>query len=115
MNELSLVRVAKELLTIEENFQFYVRGNMREFALDIFTQVWGSSSGGFSGVGCSAMTSMQTYVFSSLTDSLCYVFFGGRYAYCVEADDAFCEDLKNRNLRGCWECRKYYKVLEVVE
>lgn len=115
MNELSLIRVAKELLTIQEDFAFHVRRDMREFSLDIFTQVWGSSSGGFSGVGCSVMTSMQTYVLSSLTDKRCYVFFGGRYAYCVEADDAFLEDLKNRDLKGCWECMHYYKVLEVVE
>lgn len=115
MNELSLVRVAKELLTIQENFPFYVRRDMREFSLDIFTQVWGSSSGGLSGVGCSVMTPMQTYVLSSLTDNRCYVFFGGRYAYYVEADDAFREDLKNRDLKGCWECSRYYKVLGVVE
>lgn len=112
MNELSLTQIAIELLHINENFIYYVNNpkktRVRDFELITFEQVWGNTSGGFEGIGGSAMTSQRTYVFIPFDDDeKCLVFFGGRFAYHADYCEAFKEDLARQQLVGVSKKGKY--------
>ena len=108
MEELSLSRMALELLQINEEFQFWSGAPVKDYELITFTQVWGSTTGGFGGIGGCAMTSMRTCVFVNIRSYRdCIVFFGGKYAYTVERTDDFLADVSNHNVRGLWECGCY--------
>lgn len=112
MNELSLTRMAIELLQINENISCYVNNprkiRVSDFELETFVQVWGNTSGGFEGIGGSAMTSQRTYVFIPFDDEeKCLVFFGGRFAYHADYCEAFKEDLARQLLVGVSKKGKY--------
>ena len=82
-----------------------------DFDLVIFSQLWGTTMGGFAQDGYfgeSAMTSQRTYVFISSGSRQALVFFGTRFAYsCDASDSVFKADLKARNLAGAFEHGKY--------
>ena len=118
MNNFSLVTMAKQLLEIKENFGFYVndRGYTENyFTLHVFTQLWGSTTTAFGGIGGSAMTEQNTYVFVpkyNVHDDMALVFFGGRYGYSTYANDKnFIEDLKNKNMASVEEHWKRYSLI----
>lgn len=71
--------------------------------METFAQTWGNTSGGFEGIGGSAITEQRTYVFIPIspTDEYCQVYFGDRFAYSVPMSKKFLEDVKNRNVAGC--------------
>ena len=115
MNELNLVTMARELLQIQENMAYYVanpaKTRISDFELETFEQTWGNTSGGFEGIGGSAMTSQRTYVFIPLysDEEKCLVFFGGRFAYKADYCEAFKEDLSKRQLAGVSGKGKYIR------
>ena len=113
MQGLSLVRTARELLAIEEEFRNHLNDwthhDIADFQMETFVQVWGSTSGGFEGIGGAAMTEQRTYVFIPLVDGEnCQVYFGGRYAYSVSYSNVFMEDVKNRQVKGMHGKKKYF-------
>lgn len=113
-NELNLVTIARELLAIHEEFPYhlkdYEKHNISDFEMETFTQTWGNTSGGFEGIGGSAMTSQRTYVFIPVTaDEDCQIYFGGRFAYSVPLTNAFIEDVKNRHVKGLHHKSKYFE------
>ncbi len=113
MNELNLVTMARELLSIHENISAYVKNptktRVSDFELETFVQTWGNTSGGFGGFGGSAMTSQRTYVFVPMYDDgeKCLVFFGSRFAYKADCCDKFKEDLYKRQISGVAGSGKY--------
>lgn len=112
MNELNLVQIAIELLQINENFIFYVSNKRKtrisDFELITFEQTWGSTSGGFEGIGGSAMTNQRTYIFIPFNDDeKCLVFFGGRFAYKADYCETFKQDLIKQQLVGISKKGKY--------
>ena len=115
MNQLSLIGIARELLAIHEEFPNHLNdwkhNNISDFEMETFVQTWGNTSGGFEGIGGSAITKQRTYVFIPLIAGENYqVYFGGGYAYSVPyGNRLFEEDLKNRQVAGYQRKRKYFE------
>lgn len=113
MNDLSLTQMALEILQINENFCCYVQEPIKtrvsDFELHTFVQVWGSTAGGFPGVGGQAMTAQRTYVFIPVygEKEKCLVFFGGRFAYAVPYSQKFIDDVKNGQVESVSRKGKY--------
>lgn len=113
MNELNLVKIATELLLINEDIKFRFQNpketRITDFELHTFEQLWGNTSGGFEGFGGSAMTNQRTYVFVPFNENSerCIVYFGGRYAYHADYTEDFKEDLRNQNMVGISKMDKY--------
>lgn len=114
MGELSLSKMALEILQINEEFVFRAGAPVKNYELITFQQWWGSTTGGFGGIGGSAMTQMRTYVFVNIKSCVdCVVFFGGRYAYTVRRTDKFLADVLKSDVRGVWECDCYDVINKV--
>lgn len=83
----------------------------------MFTQVWGNTSGGFQGMGGSAMTKQSTIVLIPHVnregyDKIACVFFGGQFAYKVAVTPEFMDDLSKFQIAGCHDAMLKYRVLE---
>lgn len=114
MNELNLRDIAIELLQIDRNFHGYLKdpydNRISDFELYTFEQTWGSTTGGFEGIGGSAMTNQRTYVFIPLTTTEkeeCLVFFGGRFAYHAPYCKPFIDDVMDQNVASVSRKSKY--------
>lgn len=106
--------IALELLMIDKEFPFYLKNpsknNVNDFKLYSFEQIWGNTSGGFEGIGGSAMTIQRTYVFvplAKLEEEDCLIFFGSRFAYSVPYSEVLKQDIKKNNVAGLSEKSKY--------
>ena len=113
-DELNLIKIAREILAIHEEFPYHLKEMynhyISDFEMETFTQVWGNTSGGFCSLGGSAMTTQRTYVFiPQRVDEDCQVYFGGAFAYAVPYSDEFMEDVKNHRVEGRGYHRKYMK------
>lgn len=108
---MELIQTAKEVLDIKQNYSHYLdyeklkeqnikRVYDNDFDVYIFEQMWGNTSGGFEGIGGSAMTTQTTYVLIPKFDHDCLVFFGGRFAYKAPYSKKFAEDVAKGNVRG---------------
>ena len=119
---MNLIKMVKNLLDIKEDYQYYLdfqklkeNGISRVFDEDfdiyIFEQTWGDTSGGFEGIGVSAITNQTTYVLiPNFNYDDCLVFFGGGFAYKVPYSKEFMEDVRNHNVAGKSKCDKYLKM-----
>ena len=114
MNGLNLRDIAIELLQIDRNFYRYLKeplkNSVRDFELWTFEQVWGNTSGGFEGIGGSAMTSQRTYVFVPTTATEkeeCLIFFGERFAYNAPYNEKLRKDVIEHNMAGISQKSKY--------
>lgn len=111
MGNLDLVVIATQLLQIHTNWRYSCRnGNEKDFELCTFTQIWGNTSGGFEGIGGSAMTEERTYVFISKMTDECLVYFGSRFAYSCKKSDNFLSDVLRKDVCGLSTCRSRYDV-----
>ena len=113
MGELNLVGVAREVLAIHEEFGYHLKSSdsrISDFEMETFTQIWGSTTGGFGGIGGCAMTTQRTYVFIPMgVDENCQVYFGDRYAYSVPYSSKFIDDVKKHQVEGRGYQGKYMK------
>lgn len=104
--DLSLIKMARELLSIQEEFpnrlSYPQKNKISDFEMETFTQIWGNTSGGFETIGGSITILQRTYVFIPVTaeDEACQVYFGGAYAYMAPYSKMFLEDVKNRCVKG---------------
>lgn len=119
MRDFNLRDMAIEILQIDSEFynrmgyNLYKEGvRISDFDLFTFIQMWGNTSGGFEGVGGCAMTNQRTYVFipNGGTCEMCFVYFGGRFAYAVPFSSKFMEDVKNQRVAGKSSYRKYLEL-----
>ena len=126
MNNFNLRDMAIEILRIDQQFYNVLGGELYhkgiracDYNLRIFDQVWGNTSGGFQGVGGSAMTTQKTYVFiptHNMDDKdMCFVFFGGVFAYRVPYSEEFMDDVNSERVLGKSEHKKYYDYVTVEE
>ncbi len=110
-----IVRMARELLTIEDDLKFRFdysneQPTIDDFDIIVFEQTWGSTALGFGGIGGQAMTSAMTYVFIPVTcDQECFVYFGGRFAYHVPYSSAFLKDVNCQRVESVARADKYRK------
>ncbi len=84
--------------------------------VDMFSQTWPNTAGGFSGPGMMAgqaftteiTTVMKIHVYDT-KEEYYGVFFGNKPAYIVDhANETFFEDLKNRQMKSKYEAKKVY-------
>ena len=114
MNSLNLRDMAIDLLTIDRDLHLHLNephfSTVNDFRLHTFIQMWGNTSGGFEGIGGSAMTNQRTYVLvpnSYVKEEECLVFFGSRFAYHAPANEVFLKDLAEQNMAGVSNKSKY--------
>ena len=71
---------------------------------------YGSTCGGFEGIGGSAMTVQRTWVFLPKIDNEdVHVYFDNRYAYSIpKGNKAFMKDLAKNSIAGVGEYKKKY-------
>lgn len=109
---LDLLMIEKDILSridySKENKHFRV--SVDDFAMNIFEQTWESTALGFGGIGGSAMTTANTYVFIPVAcHQNCFVYFDGRFAYQVPYSKSFMEDVKNQSMKSVNQSRLYIK------
>ena len=113
MRNITLPRIAKHLLMIDEELGFRVpyEYNKQDIIIKMFEQMWGSASGGFEGIGGCAMTTQMTCVIYNRQFKSYHIFFDGRFAYSLEDgnynEEMFIEDLKNESIKGLESSKKY--------
>lgn len=116
---MDLITMAQEILSVKQTYPRhidykdlqkrsikYIRED--DFDIHIFEQMWGNTSGGFEGIGGSAMTVQNTYVLIPKNfEHDCLVFFAGRFAYKVPYSEKFMDDVLNRSILGKSNYSKY--------
>lgn len=117
MNELSLTRMARELLQIDEVFNYHTgkaHVEIADFKLYTFVQTWGSTAGGMGGMGGCAITDQRTYVFipDCRITEFCQVYFGSHFAYAVPYSLTFMQDVLDQNVAGFGQHFKYNDFVE---
>ena len=116
---MNFIQTAQEILSIKQNYSYHLdhlklkEQNIEkvyddDFNVHIFEQVWGNTTGGFGGIGGSAMTTQTTYVLVPKFNHDCLVFFGGKFAYRAPYSRKFIDDVVKENVRGKGES-SYYK------
>lgn len=108
MNKLNLVSIAKDILQIELWKSRVLYDSKHDYEIEIFQQWWGNTSGGFEGIGGCAMTRQTTYVLHDHNKA--HVFFNGEFAYSIEMNIKFIEDLKVKNIAGKQSYKKRYGI-----
>lgn len=115
-----LTNMARELLMIDEDIPYRLsyhedgrRVSLEHYEMHTFTQMWGSTAGGFNdGYGLSgcAMTRQRTYVFTPKSTVVkdCLVYFGGRFAYKVPYSKTFADDVLKKCVAGMAEYKIKY-------
>ncbi|NTF23527.1 hypothetical protein G6L37_34720 [Agrobacterium rubi] len=76
-----------------------------------FPQTWGSTAGGFGGVGGQMMTTLQTVIVSFEGTAL--VYFGSSLAYRIEdwhRNDVFVDDMRSHVLAAQYRAGKRYRT-----
>ena len=105
-----LTSMAKNLLAINEDFEWRHRGlNQELYDLYIFEQWWSDTSCGFGGIAGQAFTACNVYAFvpknkediqyvnvTIPTDVIVYI--GERFAYAVPKSDLIMNDIKKHNI-----------------
>lgn len=91
-------------------------GEYREwisFNAHMVRQMWGSTAGGWPGMGGAAMSEYYTTVIENEYYGFVCVYYGGRLAYICEMDDKYKEYMgqRYRALPGITECRKKLTIL----
>ena len=115
MRNLSFVSMAQEMLSIEQqihNLLYKEKTRPDNYDFFLFEQLWGNTSGGFQGMGGSAMTTAWTQVLVPKPEirsktNKCFVFFGGTYAYSAPLSEAFLEDVKLSRVKGKYDAKAY--------
>jgi hypothetical protein len=84
-----------------------------EINLHVVKQTWGNTSGGWQGIGGSAMTSTYTVIIENDWYDFACIYYNGKLAYVCEMDDKYKEHVTNgyRTLPGCGSCREKLTVL----
>lgn len=110
-----LTSMAKDLLTINEDFEWRLRNKKMEtvdqdiFDLHIFEQWWPDTSCGFGGVAGQAFTKCNVYVFvPKAKEDMPYadieipsdviVYIGGKFAYFAPKSELIMNDIKKHNM-----------------
>lgn len=109
-----LTKMAIEILQIEADLPHrldYTENScptLDDFEIYSFDQTWGSTSLGFDGIGGQAITTARTYVFVPISgNQMCFVYFGGKFAYKVPYSQVLIEDIHKQNMAAVADTSKY--------
>jgi hypothetical protein len=85
----------------------------REINFHVIKQTWGNTSGGWQGIGGSAMTNRYTVIIENQWFGFSCIYYGGKLAYICEMDDKYKVYVEKgyRGLPGCSSCRKDLTVI----
>lgn len=73
------------VLQKEYSLDFYKGDWAQDIEIHHFPQMWGSTSGGWGGIGGAAMSTYYTTLIYQPLYQIIAVFFSGRFAYCMRA------------------------------
>ncbi len=84
-----------------------------EINFHVIKQTWGNTSGGWQGIGGSAMTSTYTVIIENGWFGFACIYYNGKLAYICEMDEKYQEFMAKsyRGLPGCSNCRERLTVL----
>lgn len=108
-----LTNLAKEILEVEADLSCRSgQIHINNFSFHVFEQLWGSTALGFGGFGGSAMTSAYTVVCvpTRSKSEKCFVYFAGKYAYCVPFSEVFLNDIRCYNMESVEGSFKYIEA-----
>ena len=117
MKGLSLTDIAIEVLQINDDWFNHVSDikkiRLDDFELYTFVQMWGNTSGGFEGMGGSAMTNQNTYVlFPLCKEEDAIIYFGGVFAYKAPISRVLIDDIRRGKMAGKRSNGKYFKEVK---
>jgi hypothetical protein len=103
-----VVKREKDTWMTHEELKFWTEINFH-----LIKQTWGNTSGGWQGIGGSAMTSTYTVIIENNWYGFACIYYNGKLAYICEMDEKYQEHMKNgyRSLPGCGSCREKLTVL----
>lgn len=114
-----LTSMAKDLLVINEDFEWRHRGLNQEFYdLCIFEQWWPDTGCGFGGIAGQAFTACNVYAFvPKAPESISYVntelptdviiYIGERFAYAVPKSELIMNDIEKHNILPVYNKEMY--------
>lgn len=108
MNEVvkTPLALAKTMIAIHEDLS--KRTTCDQFEIYIFEQIWPSTSLGFGGIGGSAITLANTYVFICTYCNKAFVYFGEHFAYEVDNYNVyFSKDVDKHSMKSVKESYIY--------
>ena len=81
--------------------------------LHLVTQTWGNTSGGWEGIGGSAMTNSYTLIIENKWYGLSCIYYDGKLAYICEMDEKYMEYVQKgyRGLPGYGNCTEKLTVI----
>ncbi len=82
---------------------------IRDVNIHIVAQTWGSTAGGWSGMGGSAMSTYYTFIIESKHLSAAFIYFGSRLCYICDMDDQY-RAIKEYRMPSQSECKKQLKI-----
>lgn len=84
-----------------------------EVDLHLISQMWGNTSGGWQGIGGSAMTNAYTTILENKWFNLSFVYYSGKLAYICEMDEKYlsCKEKNYRSLPGYNTCTEKLTVI----
>jgi hypothetical protein len=85
----------------------------KEINSHMIKQTWGNTSGGWQGIGGSAMTSTYTVIIENVWYGLVCIYYNGKLAYICEMDEKYNNYMRKnyRGLPGHGDCREKLTVL----
>lgn len=84
-----------------------------QISLHLIPQTWGSTAGGWSGMGGAAMTAYYTTIIENQYFDIAAVYYGGKLVYICEIDDTYISYRQSgfRNLPGQNDCAQKLKII----
>ena len=85
----------------------------KEINFHMVKQTWGNTSGGWQGIGGSAMTSAYTVIIENDWYGFACIYYNGKLAYICEMDEKYTDYMSKeyRRLPGHGDCREKLTVL----
>lgn len=109
------MKVGNPINALSEAIIFYTIHTQKHtdrYEVDLFTQMWGSTTLGFGGIGGASMTEAYTVVITG-RDYISWVFFNGHFAYRVPYTcETFREDLRDRRVLSVKQAKENYVEVE---
>lgn len=104
----SIVKRDEKTWMTDQEYSYWI-----SFNAHMIKQMWGSTAGGWPGMGGAMMSEYYTTVIENSYYKFACIYYGGRLAYICEMDDKYQAYLEKgyRGLPGIPECRRKLTIL----